>query len=88
MNGFPPAISSYPFVNTNLKFKNEFDLIALSAEEKASIIKKAENSNYVFVVYWNIWTRYFSRNVLREVSHLKKKYKEDLVVVLVNVAKD
>ncbi len=88
LNGFPPAVSSYPFVNTNLKFKNEFDLVALRTEEKASIVKKAENSKYVFVVYWNIWTRYFSRHVLREVSQLKRKYKEDLVVVLVNVAKD
>ncbi len=88
LNGFPPAKSSYPFVNTKLKFKNEFDLIVLSAEQKASIIEKAENSNYVFVVYWNIWTRYLSRNVLREVSYLKKKYKEDVLVILVNVARD
>jgi len=84
----PPKRNEYPFINNNLIFENELELIELDTEVKNTILKEYRRYNYIFVVYWNIWTNYFSRHVLKEVSRIKELNKGEVLVLLVNTAKD
>ena len=84
----PPPKNTYPFLNTNLKLINEFDLINIDSTTKSKIINESRHYNYTFVVYWTIWTNYFSKHVLKKVSKIKNKEPNKVLVILVNTAKD
>ena len=88
VDSFPLKKNDYPFVNKQLKLKNEMDLLDLSSEKKEQILSKSENYNYTYVVYYAIWTNYPSKHVLKEVSKIKAKYPNDVMVILVNLARD
>jgi hypothetical protein len=88
VDSFPLKKNDYPFVNTQLKFKNELDLLLLNSETKEQILVKSEKYNYTYVVYYTIWTSYFSKHVLKEVSKIKKKHPNEALVILVNMARD
>ncbi len=88
VDSFPLKKNDYPFVNTQLKFKNELDLLVLNSETKEQILVKSEKHNYTYVVYYTIWTSYFSKHVLKEVSKIKKKHPNEVLIILVNMARD
>jgi hypothetical protein len=88
VDSFPLKKNDYPYINTLLKFKNEMDFLDLSAEKKEQILSKSINYKYTYVVYYVIWTNTFSKHVLSEVSKIKSKYPNEVMVVLVNVARD
>ena len=84
----PPPKNTYPFLNTKLKLRNELNLINIDSETKLKVIKESRKHDYTFVVYWTIWTNYFSKHVLKEVSKIKIKEPDKILVILVNTAKD
>ncbi len=88
LDSLPPRKNPYPFLNKDLKFEAELDLINIDDETKRTIMKEAREYDYTFVVYWNIWTNYFSKHLLKDVSKAKKKYPDKVLVILVNTAID
>lgn len=84
----PPKKNNYPFINKDLLFENELDLVEINSDLRNKILKEYRNYNYIFVVYWNIWTNYFSRHVLKEVSRIKEIHTGEVLVLLINTAKD
>jgi hypothetical protein len=88
VDSFPLKRNDYPFINKQLKFKNEMDLLDLSSEGKEQILKQSENYKFTYVIYYAIWTNYPSEHVLKEVSKIKSKNPNDVMVVLVNLARD
>jgi len=88
INKLPPDKNNYPFINNDLLFENELDLVKINSDYRSEILKEYKNYKYIFVVYWNIWTSYFSRHVLKEVSRIKKRNSKDILVIVVNTAKE
>lgn len=81
IDSFPLEKNDYPFVNQQLQFKNELNLLALNTETKNQLLEQANNYKYTFVVYYTIWTHVLSKHVLREVSKVKSKHPNDVLVV-------
>jgi hypothetical protein len=88
IDSFPVKQNTFPYLNKNLKFKNELNLINASDVIKQEILEKCEKKSYTFVVYYTIWTNYFSEHVLKEVSKIKANYDNTVLVLYVNTAKD
>lgn len=88
LDSLPPSKNSYPYLNTKLKFKDELDLLNISPSVKLQVIEEIKKNKYIFVVYWTIWTNYFSKHVLREVSKIKSSNPSKVLVIFVNTAKD
>ncbi len=88
IDSLPPTKNAYPFLNTELKFQDELDLIDIDPNTKLKVIEAAKKYEYTFVVYWTIWTNYFSKHVLQQVSRIKAKEPDKVLVILVNVAKE
>jgi hypothetical protein len=88
VDSFPLKRNDYPFINKQLNFKNEMDLLDLSTEKKEQILSQSINYKFIYVVYYAIWTNYPSKHVLKEVSKIKSKNPNDVMVILVNLAKD
>ena len=88
IDSIPPAKNSYPFINTHLKFENELEVVDINPETKAKVLEESASYDYVFVVYYTIWSNYFSKHVLKEVSKAKARYRDKIMVIFVNVAKD
>jgi hypothetical protein len=88
IDSLPPTKNTYPYINTELLFENELDLINISPGIKSQIIDKSKKYDYTFVVYWTIWTNYFSEHVLHEVSKMKAEFPDKVLVILVNTAKE
>ncbi len=87
-DSFPPKKNNYPFLNTELKLVNELELINASTETKQKVFEKAKQYDYTFVVYWTIWTNYYSKHIMKEVSKIKKKEPDRVLVIFINTAKD
>lgn len=88
IDSLPPTKNTYPFLNKELEFKDELDLIDISTETKLQVINDSQKYEYVFVVYWTMWTNYFSKHVLREVSKIKSTDSNKVLVIFINVAKE
>jgi hypothetical protein len=88
VDSFPLKRNDYPFINKQLKFNNEMDLLDLSTETKEKIILQTGNYKFTYVVYYSIWTNYASKHVLKEVSKIKSKKPNDVMIVLVNLARN
>lgn len=88
IESFPPQKNTNPYLNVNLKFQNELLLVDASEAVKNKIIERSSNTSFTFVVYYTIWTNYFSKHVLKEVSKVKAKYKDRVLIILVNTAKN
>lgn len=88
VDSFPLKRNDYPFINQQLKFKNEMDLLNLSSERKEQILSQSVNYKFTYVVYYAIWTSYASKHLLKKVSKIKLKHPNDVMVVLVNLARD
>ena len=84
INELPPIQGHNPDVNKNLLLKNEFDLVHIDPDKIQEIMLTSSRYEYVFVVYWNIWMDYFTEHLLRNVSRMKRKYPDKIMVVLIN----
>lgn len=72
--------------NYELKFEDEFDLYEITEEEKNKILKESEGKNRI-VIYWNIWSNYYSRIMLKKTRKYIKKFDPEMkntFVILVN----
>ncbi len=88
INKLPPPKNLYPYLNTNLKFKDELELIEIDSETKLMLLESPIKYDYIFVVYWTAWSNSFSKRLLQKVSKIKKKNQEKVLVILINIAKD
>lgn len=72
--------------NYKLNYKDEFDLYEITEEEKNKILKESEGKNRI-VIYWNIWSNYYSRIMLKKTRKYIKKFDPEMkntFVILVN----
>jgi hypothetical protein len=88
IDSIPPSKNKHPFLNTSLKFENELDVIDITPETRNKVLKESGSYDYVFVVYYTIWSNYFSKHVLKEVSKVKARNRDKIMVILVNVARN
>jgi hypothetical protein len=84
----PPPQNQNPNLNTKLRLIDELALLEITEDERKEIINKSESYPYTFILHYTIWSNYFSENVLADISKLKKKYPEKMLVILVNVARN
>ena len=63
----PPRIIPHLPNNQNLKFEHEFELWEIDEATKQKIIAESKMHTYTFVLYWNIWTNYYSKVVFKEI---------------------
>lgn len=72
--------------NYDLLFDREFHLWGLNDAQEKEILSASKGKKYRFVVYWNIWSNYYSRVMLKEISRYLKKYQAEktTMVILVN----
>ncbi len=88
VDSFPLKKNDYPYINTQLNFKNELEFLALNSETKDQILRQSMHQKYTYVVYYAIWTSWAAKHVLKQVSKIKKKHPTEVLVLLVNVARD
>jgi hypothetical protein len=88
VDSFPLKKNDYPYVNAQLSFKNELDFLALKTETKEQILLQSMHNKYTYVVYYAIWTSWAAKHVLRRVSKIKREHPTEVLVLLVNVARD
>lgn len=85
LRGWPPInLLKNRNHNQNLILKNEFDLVNIDTIQEKSVLKEALFFKYIIVVYWNVEANYFSERILERTSRLKRKYPNDVMVILVN----
>lgn len=86
LQSFPPLKNNYPYLNHLLYFDNELNVLLADDRLKCELKEESTNHKYTYVVYYTMWTQYFSRRVLKAVSRLKKQHDDDILVLFVNVA--
>lgn len=87
----PPRIIPHLPNNQNLKFEHEFELWEIDETTKQKIIAESKTHTYTFVLYWNIWTNYYSKVVFKEIEkYIEKHQAEDfsILYIIVNNAYD
>lgn len=72
--------------NYSLMFSNELQLLNLSKEVEDDILLKNFQRRYTFVVYWNIWSNYFSKIMFVNLNKYLSKYqmKDNSLIIFVN----
>ncbi len=72
--------------NYSLVFKNELSLLNISEKTKDEIKLKNRQRTYTIVVYWNIWSNYFSKITLRKVKQYLKNFEmqDEVLIILIN----
>ena len=88
IDSIPPAKNTNPFLNQKLQFKDELDSLYITPEARHKLLEDTQKYDYTFVVYYTIWTNYFSEHVLSEVSKTKRSNPDKIRVVLVNTARE
>lgn len=72
--------------NYDLRFEDNFDLWNINDSNRQEILVKASKKKFTFVVYWNIWSNYYSRVMLKELKNYLRKFemKDEVLTILVN----
>lgn len=72
--------------NFNLRFSDNFDLWNATDSDRQEILVKASEKKYTMVIYWNIWSNYYSEIMFKELRKYLKKFemKKDVLIILVN----
>lgn len=72
--------------NFELQFNDNLDLWNINESDRQEILAKASQKKYTIVVYWNIWSNYYSKVMLKELRKYLKKYqmKDEVLIILVN----
>lgn len=72
--------------NFDLRFKDDIDLWDISESDRQEIFVKANEKKYTLVIYWNIWSNYYSKVMLKELRKYLQKFqmKKEVLIILVN----
>lgn len=72
--------------NFDLQFKDNFDLWNITDSDQQEILAEAGRKKFTFVVYWNIWSNYYSKIMLKKLREYLKKFemKNEVLIILVN----
>lgn len=91
LDQYPPRIINHLPNNYDLELKTTSELWNITGEKRNEILEKSSDYDYTLVVYWNIWTNYFSREVLEKASSYATENNNPnskILLILVNTAKD
>jgi hypothetical protein len=72
--------------NYSLMFNNELQLLNIPKDLEDEILLKNSQKRYTFVIYWNIWSNYFSRIMFINLDKYLSKYqmRDSSLIILVN----
>ncbi len=72
--------------NYSLLFENELSLLNIQEKVKDEIKLKSSRKTFTVVIYWNIWSNYFSKIIFQKLKKYLKKYEmqDDVLVILIN----
>ncbi len=86
LDSFPlKKISHFP-INYNLLLKNDIKLFVNDTNEQKRIMSESTNKKYTFIIYYCLWTGYYSNNTLIKFKkHLKSDMK-DILLLKVNTS--
>ena len=91
LDSYPPRTIPHLPINYDLKFTDELKLWDIDNEMKNQLVAESKESTYIFVMYWNIWTKQFTRVVLKALESYMTTYDPDrtkFLYILVNNARD
>lgn len=72
--------------NYNLEYEDEFELFNITKDEKNKLISESTDKNKI-VIYWNIWSNYYSKIMLKKTKKYVKKFDPEMketFILLVN----
>lgn len=72
--------------NYDLIFSNELKLWNIPLNQQLSIQEQSIRKKYTFVIYWNIWSNYYSKVIFRNLKKYLNKYnmRENSLIIFVN----
>ena len=72
--------------NYALLFENELSLLNIQDKVKNEIKLKSSQKTFTVVIYWNIWSQYFSKIMFQNLKKYLRKYdmRDDVLVILIN----
>ncbi|MNK28051.1 hypothetical protein D3C87_464200 [compost metagenome] len=72
--------------NFDLRLKNDLILWNITESDQQELLAKASEKKYTLVVYWNMWSNYYSKIILKELRKYLQKYqmKKEVLIILVN----
>ena len=91
LDSYPPRTIPHLPINYDLKFTDELKLWDIDNEMKNQLVAESKESTYIFVMYWNIWTKQFTRVVLKALESYMTTYDPDrtkFLYILVNNARE
>ena len=91
LDSYPPRTIPHLPINYDLKFTDELKLWDIDYEMKNQLVAESKESTYIFVMYWNIWTKQFTRVVLKALESYMTTYDPDrtkFLYILVNNARE
>ncbi len=75
--------------NYNLRLEDEFEMFDITEATKKEILLKARESDRIILCYWNIWSKYFSKVVLKGIRKYKQNHPDErTLIILVNTGLD
>lgn len=91
LDTYPPRIIEHLPINMNLTFPRELYMFDISTSIKEDILRSTNSYDYTLVVYWNKWSKYYSRILLLEASkffEFHNAHGRGIRLILVNTARD
>lgn len=72
--------------NYSLLFENELSLLNIQEKVKDEIKLKSSQKTFTIVIYWNIWSNYFSKIIFQKLKKYIKRYEmyDDVLIILIN----
>jgi len=88
LKNYPPDKIDFLVKDIDIDLNNEFKVWDIDSLSLNKMIKDISNSELTIIVYWNIWSNYFSKVMLKDISKYKEKHGDKLCVILINSGKD
>ena len=63
--------------NYKLRYEDESELLNITSDEKNKLINASSKKNRI-VIYWNIWSNYYSKIMLRKTKKYVKKFDPEM----------
>lgn len=72
--------------NYSLQFSSEIKLWNIPSEQQKAIKKAHSHMRYTFVIYWNIWSNYYSKVIFKNLEKYLSRFqmREEVLIILVN----
>lgn len=68
LDSYPPRIIERLPINRDLKFHYELFMMNTTTQTKSILLVETPEFDYTIVVYWNIWSNYYSKVILEAAS--------------------